>query len=224
MVLSVGGTVATSAQERSLAINRGTFVFVASDSRGTFDLDGTGGLRLQATVALADGNFAAIDRCNTVPECPPGTVLDLSAGWGGLGVTGTARFRGNTYDMGGGNSGASLVVALAGSAVLPPLSEGPVTVSAPFDFAGRFAYDLNDMAKELLLTGGGIVTLTLVPQAENLGTWAIQQAVFEFRPPGQRQSPGGQVRGAETLARPGSRHARADPLDAAWWLSDPSRK
>jgi hypothetical protein len=197
LVGRVGATVAillassavdpAAAQERSLAIQRGTFVFDTTTDMGTLDASATGGLRLNATMSLADGNFGAIDLCGN-PDCGPGTVVDLSAGWGGLGVAGTARFRGTTYSMGGLSSDASLVLAFSGEAIMPPFTDGEVTVSAPFDFAGLFTTGLNGgEAQQALLTGGGTATLTLVPQGEGLGTWFITRVVFEFQPVGQRK-------------------------------------
>jgi len=183
ILLPLGTAAATAeAQERSLAIQGGTFVFDGLSGIGTFDVAGTGGLRLHTTMHLPDGNFAAIDLCKTA-ACAPGTVLDLSAGWGGLGVTGTARFKGKTFNVTGGDLDASLVVAFSGSVTLPPFTGEQVTVAAPFDFAGLFSSDV----ERVLLTGGGIATLTLVPEeGERLGTWTITRVVFEFRPPGQR--------------------------------------
>jgi hypothetical protein len=182
IVVPLSASAATAvAQERSLAIQRGTFVFDGLSGIGTLDVAGTGGLRLNTTMHLPDGNFAAIDLCKTT-ACAPGVVLDLSAGWGGLGVTGTARFQGKTFNVTGGDLDASLVVAFSGSVTLPPFTGEQVTVAAPFDFAGLFSSDV----ARVLLTGGGIATLTLVPEGEGLGTWTITQVVFEFRPPGQR--------------------------------------
>jgi hypothetical protein len=176
----VAAATPSTAQD-TIVIKRGMFVFPVG-GQGTFDLSGTHGFRLNATVSLVDGNFAAIDKCRN-PECFPGTVLDLSAGWGGSAFVGTARIGGVTYGLSGMDPEAGVAVQFSGSVTLPPLSAGPVTVSAPFSLSGVFAYGFNGPEpKEALLTGGGVVTLTLVVSPEDPQAWTIQEVVFEFRP------------------------------------------
>jgi hypothetical protein len=58
-----------------------------------------------------------------------------------------------------------------------------VTITVPFDFAGRFVYapNLESPPQEALLIGGGVVTLVLVPGVDGT-TWSARSAEFEFRP------------------------------------------
>ena len=170
---------APSTAQDTIAITRGTFLFL-ENGQGTLDLSGTRGFRLNATVSLVDGNFAAFEKCRN-PECFPGTVLDLSAGWGGSALVGTARIGGVTYGLSGTNADAGAAVQFSGSVTLPPISAGPTRVSAPFSLSGAFSYDLNGTdPKQAVLTGSGVVTLTLVPSPEDPQAWTIQEVLFEF--------------------------------------------
>ena len=63
---------------------------------------------------------------------------------------------------------------------MPEMSDGPVSITAPFDFSGRFSYgQLGPRPQEALLAGGGRVTLLLRPNVDGT-SWELQRAVFQF--------------------------------------------
>lgn len=172
--------VASAADAQVISIKEGTFVI--DDARNsTITLTGTQGFRFDGSVSLGSASYEAIEQC-WVPECPPGTVVDLSDSWGGGDVFGLVQFRGKTHDdIGGLNSDAAFFIALSASVTMPPLRAGPVTVSVPFAFASVFSFGLNGRRpRSVPVTGGGTATLTLVPLAEDPSNWHIQRIEFEF--------------------------------------------
>jgi hypothetical protein len=177
IVLAILVCAARPAESQVISIIDGTFI--SEGGGGQLNISGTQAFRLEA--AALTGRFDAVDQC-FVPECPPGTVVELGARWIGNDLPGTATLRGKTYDdVGGLDSLNSADVRFAGQFVMPPLSDGPVSITVPFDFAGRFAYseDLSEV-QDALLTGGGQVTLVLEQLFQ--GSWSIRSAAFEFRP------------------------------------------
>lgn len=157
-------------------INHGTLVWTVPIS--SFDLSGTKGFRAEGGFSTLDGFFPCF-----FEGCPGGTVLDLSASWGGLGIGERARLRGVEYPLGAlSDESASVFFFVdAGSITLPPVTEGTVTLSTPFQFTGSFSAPTTGAS----LTGAGIATVTLGPG--DPGTWGIQQVVFEFFPNTRRQ-------------------------------------
>jgi hypothetical protein len=138
-------------------------------------------LRLEA--GAQSGCFNLWEQCR-LPQCQPGTVVEIAAGWSGNDLPGTAELRGKTYpDLGGQNTWNSADVRFSGGITMPPMRDGPVSITALFDFAGRFVYaeSVEDEPQDALLTGGGRVTLFLEPYpGEN--SWVIRRVEFEFRP------------------------------------------
>jgi hypothetical protein len=122
------------------------------------------------------------------PKHPwPGTVLDVHAFWSGNDLGGIAKLRGITYEkVGSLDSDSSAAMGISGSVTMPPLSDGPVSVTVPFEFAGSFAYGLNGPdPQRALLAGGGRATFFLRLHDEGT-TWVIQRVVFDFNPVEQR--------------------------------------
>ena len=113
--------------------------------------------------------------------------VNLIAAWSGLDVFGSGELRDRTFPTISSES-VGVVLGFTSAVTLPPMSEGPVTVSVPFEFAGTFGYDLDSPEpKQALLTGGGTATLTLVPHPEphpetGARTWLIQKIEFKFEP------------------------------------------
>jgi hypothetical protein len=177
-------TVATArpATAEVITILRGTFVSDRGEWGGSLDIEGNRGFTLEADALL--GFFGAFNACS-VPECPPGTVVEINAGWSGNDLPGTATLRGKTYpDVGGHSTWNSAFIRFSGQITMPPMAEGPVSITAPFDFAGRFTYspDLSSPS-EALLTGGGVVTFLLEPYPDGTNTsWIVRRAEFDFRP------------------------------------------
>lgn len=164
-----------------ITINRGVFTYPAVMGGGNVDIAGNRGFKAEASTQT--GFFNAFTQCS-VPECPPGAVVEIDAGWSGNDLPGTARFRGAFYpDLGGLASPNSLGIQFSGQIKMPPMSDGPVSVTVPFDFAGEFFYapDLETPRQRALLTGGGFATFHLQPFSDGM-TWLITSAEFEFRP------------------------------------------
>jgi hypothetical protein len=172
--------VAAPAPAQDITVRHGTFIFERGEG-GILDISGNRGFRLEAG-ALTSGRFDAVDQCRFTPECPEGTVLELGGVWIGLDLPGTARFRGKTYgDLGGFDSPNSAGIEFFGKFTMPPIGDGPVSISVPFTFAGTFLYGDAQGSQTALLSGGGEVTLFLEPfPGEN--SWQVQAAEFEFRP------------------------------------------
>ena len=171
---------AVSATAEVISIKQGTFT-AEGESGGRLSIAGNRGFTMDAGTHF--GFFHAFNQCS-VPECPPGTVVEINAGWSFNDLPGTAVLRGRTYpDLGGHNSPNGAVIRFSGQITMPPMGDEPVSVQVPFDFAGRFVYgpDLETAAQEALLTGGGAVTFHLEPYPDRT-SWLIRSAEFEFRP------------------------------------------
>jgi hypothetical protein len=180
-VLAVFAGQLLTAADDVVVIKGGTFSFEAGN--GQLDISGTQGFTFASEVDLSGGTFGAYDLCQ-VPECPPGTTLDLDAGWSGNDLLGRARLRGITYDDVGrldGDSGA--VIRFSGTVTMPPMSDEPVSIAVPFRFSGRFSYGLTgpEEFESVSLTGGGDATLLLRPDFEGT-SWIIDRVVFDFDP------------------------------------------
>jgi hypothetical protein len=136
-----------------------------------FTFDGRGGT----------GVFMARDQC-LVPECVPGTAVDLHATWSGSDLPGTATLGGRTFTpVGSLASDASLLASWSGELLLPADFSGGA-VSAPFWFSGLFFYSSEPtaMTGPLDLFGQGRATLTFAPSSVAPGTFALSAARYEF--------------------------------------------
>jgi hypothetical protein len=180
--------VRQSIAQEVVAIRGGTFSVevdpVTLAEQNSLEIFGTSGFKLEGSVSLASNEFNGVALCK-FPECPPGTVIPVNDAWSGGDMFVTARLQGVTYTaVGGPGDDASAEIGFSASVTLPPMSDGPVTISVPFDSAGHFAFGLNGPdPRRVLLAGGGEATFTLVPLAESAGqTWLIQRVVFDFRP------------------------------------------
>jgi hypothetical protein len=163
-----------------VSIKRGLFSF--QNGAGDLDISGNKGFRFVSRVFVSGGIFNPYSQCQT-PDCPPGAVVSLEGRWIGNDARGSATFMGKTYDdVGGGDSDSGADIAFAGSVTMPPMSDGPVSVTAPFDFSGSFAYGLTGSdPQEVLLAGGGRVILLLQPNVDG-NSWELVRADFEFTP------------------------------------------
>ena len=167
-----------------VGINKG--MFVVDDMRNnSFSIAGTRGVSVTGSINLASAPYDVIDRC-WLPECAPGTVLDLSDSWGGSDVTALVRYRGKTLNETSGGEDFGRFLAISASVTLPPMSDGPVTTTVPFDFTGMLTWPADRQSTGVTLLGGGTATLTLVPLAEDPRFWHIQQIVFRFTPVNRR--------------------------------------
>jgi hypothetical protein len=180
IVMACLAGVAAPATAQVISIRHGTLVFEL-DKGGALDISGNRRFKLEAT-ASTSGRFDAINQCRD-PECAPGTIVEIGAVWVGLDLPGTARLQGQTYgDVGGFDSPNSAGIEISGKVTMPAMSDGPVSVTVPFDLTGVFLYgDGGQGSQDAFLSGGGDVTLFLEPYpGEN--SWQIRSAAFEFRP------------------------------------------
>lgn len=165
--------------DQLIAIRHGAMVLPFFQN-GSVELSGTRGFKFQG--AVIDWGFTAMTICSDEGVCPPGAVVSLGAGAAGSGVNGTARLRGTTFiDVGSLSSTENLVLMFSGQATMPAMSDGPTTMTAPFDFAGSFSYQQDGEQHTDLLTGGGLVTMFIEPHPDG-ASWLITGAEFTLRP------------------------------------------
>jgi hypothetical protein len=177
----LASAAARPAAAEVITILSGTLVFDSSGNSGRLDISGNRDFRLEA--ATLSGINEPFESCG-FGACEPGRTVTLFATWVGNDLPGVARLRGVTYqDVGGLNSPNSADIRFSGEVPIPPVGDSPVTITAPFDFAGRFFYADSDTApqQDAFLTGGGRVTFVLVPGADGT-SWSAQSARFEFAP------------------------------------------
>lgn len=139
---------------------------------------------LTGGVSATDGVFQPWQRCNLIPSCTPGAMIDLGARWTGSSIrSATVTLNGETFtNVGGATSTASAIVNFTGSAIAPAFVGDTATLVVPFVFQGQFAY-INASFEQLVetLTGEGTATLLLRRNA-SLATWNYSAATYEFQP------------------------------------------
>ena len=131
------------------------------------------------------GIFEPWNLC-TLPECLPGTTVDLLARFLGNDLPGTATFHGTPYtSVGGlGMEAAQMFVEFTGSLAIPTLFAGGV-LTAPFQFEGQFAYPEGPFFELtwLGLLGSGTASLTFRPWGPDFpGALSLTAAVYDFDP------------------------------------------
>ena len=184
VVAILAGAFPYSAAAEVIAIKDGTFIFEGNGSpnqgTGRVEISGNKAFTFSAGVDISGGRFNLYSQCQT-PDCPPGAVVSLDAFWSGNDLQGTATLRGKTYnDVGGLDSDSGAAAGFSGSVTMPEMTGGSVAVTVPFEFSGRFSYDLfGPRPKEALLAGGGRVTVFLRPNSEGT-SWELERAVFQF--------------------------------------------
>jgi hypothetical protein len=179
VVALVLATGAAADAQSVVAIREGTLT-VDDRINHSVQISGTQGFSFDGNLA---SSYGPIDSCVSL-ECAPGTVIDLSDEWSGFDVGGIVQFRGKTYaEIGGISADASMFIAVSASVQLPAMSGQRETLTVPFDFAGAFLFGLQGSRPDSVpITGGGTVTITLVPLAEDPNLWHIELVVFEFTP------------------------------------------
>lgn len=114
-----------------------------------------------------EGLFMPIEQC-TLPECGPGTTVDLLAYALGNAYSGTATLDGTTYTNVGTLAGpSSIETRWTGALEIPGAFTGG-TLFAPFLFTGRFSVDGTPTvpAQNVDLFGFGTAALTFSPYAD----------------------------------------------------------
>lgn len=157
-----------------------------SPASGPLSLSGDRGFTFSSFVSASAGIFLPWANCNGDPlQCGPGDSLNLRGFWIDNDVTGTATLDGNTYTrVGAAGSSSSMTVQFSGTAVLPPLRAGSITITAPFLFNGSFFHPVDNNASGFPaitepLAGSGTATLTIAPAG--LGdSWFVNHARYDF--------------------------------------------
>jgi hypothetical protein len=111
-----------------------------------------------------EGLFTPVEQCG-VPECVPGTTVDLLSRFVGNGLSGTATLDGTTYTAVGALGGTSSMTAeWTGSLGIPAGFTGG-TLFAPFMFGGQFAFEADPTQpwSTVDLFGSGTAALTFRP-------------------------------------------------------------
>lgn len=191
VILAVSAAPSKAQDEQVVSVKRGTFVFEAVETsfrvENELRIFGTRGFVLDAFITFLPLS-EAIEQCR-FPGCTPGTVVSLADQWGGGDVTFSAKLRGVTYNSSGGLGEDSFVwLGVSGSITMPPMRDGPASITAPFELAGLVALgEQGPDPQRALLAGGGLVTVTLVPNQLSGASWFIQRLVFTFRPLASRR-------------------------------------
>jgi hypothetical protein len=130
-----------------------------------------------------EGLFTPIEQCG-VPECRPGTTVDLLTYFVGNAYSGTATFEGNTYSNVGSLAGtSSLETKWVGALAIPADFTGG-TLLAPFTFTGQFAFTPDPTLpwRNVDLFGSGTAALTFTPwqTGEFPGALSLDTVSFSF--------------------------------------------
>ena len=153
---------------------------------GTIELVGEQGFSLSSRVDVVGGIFNPWQQCS-VPECTPGTLVDLKALWSGRDLTGSLSFQGETYPLNSTMGGAGASVEFAGSFIAPALAPSAV-VTAPFLLippsptrnGSGFTLPL-PIGGVHTLFGGGTTTVNLSPYGPLYpNAWHIDSVRYDF--------------------------------------------
>ena len=167
---------AVSAAAQVVVVRQGAISVPSMFPPASIELSGTRGFKFEG--GASGWGFTAMTQCEE--GCLPGSVVSLEAEFAGSNLGGTARLQGRTYvDIGSLSSTENLVLLTSGEATLPPIGTGPISVTAPFEFAGEFSYVRDGEPDSVLLAGGGVATLFLEPTLDGL-SWIVAGAQFDF--------------------------------------------
>jgi hypothetical protein len=148
---------------------------------GPIVLEGDRGFRLQGGIAAIGGLFDPLFMCNyLIGSCSPGDTIQLRGEWSSGDAPGVFTLDGITY--GSGNMAATRLV-FGGSFVLPPFPAAAVTtvVTAPFIFDGALSYvPLGQVGAQERLFGGGVATISMVPDPVIIGRWKMTEILYVF--------------------------------------------
>ena len=178
MVLTLALLPAAPARAESIHITSGAWQWSGLAGAGSLTLAGAG-FSLDAHTGV-NGVFWPYLQCN-VPECHPGTTVNLEAHWDGLDVPGTATINGTTVRVGSLDPTFGWIIAdFRGSLTIPATFTAGV-VTAPFTFTGLFAYPENPMITHRFpLFGSGTATLTFAPYQAFPGALLMTDVRYEF--------------------------------------------
>jgi hypothetical protein len=159
-----------------IRIVRGT-VFQPLSFFGDLNIQGTSGLRIDATLGGSSGSFWSF--CDIV-ACLPGDEIDIGIEYNFLDVFGQVAIQGQTYTL---TDGAFLQLRFDGTTVLPEFTDTDIVeVTAPFTFSGslqvpdRHEPGTSDVFE---LQGSGVATITLEPNQFFTG-WVVGSVTYDF--------------------------------------------
>jgi hypothetical protein len=148
---------------------------------GTATLCGTGSFSMTTGLGIFAVNFPG----GQSDPILPGTTRLFGGTWiGGDLISPVFTFRGKTYDRGSPDLPGDFALSFLSEAVtIPPLSDGPTTLEAPFTFLGSVSRDTHDDVHiRVSLSGSGVGTLVLVPHPTVEGAWTSIGWQLEFLP------------------------------------------
>ena len=176
-----------------IRILQGTLIQGLNQSQGSFDVRGTSGLSMKATLNSA---YASLrwDLCER-PLCAPGAVISIRAVYGArfLAGSGDVKLRGETYrvwqsDAANAPVTAHAVLEFDGEVVVPELTEGTLTqVNAPFSFSGILEVPNRDEPGTfdvLALRGSGVATVTFARHPFSPTHVVVLAVRYDFSPEG----------------------------------------
>ena len=167
--------LAVPAHGESFQITSGALAWTAPIGPGPVTLIGQG-FSFEGITINSSGVFMPHLDC-VVPECVPGSVVDLTARWIGADIPGIATINGTTYTTEGGvNAENSLVAEWLGSLTIPMDFTGG-TLTAPFNFTGAFFISGSGKVD---LFGAGTTSLNFVPYAAFPGAFQLTSATYDF--------------------------------------------
>ena len=178
LLFSVFSLFTTSAAADPVQITAGSVFVPGLFQGGTMNISGTQGFSMTAIVDNASNAFWTC----SVPECVAGTPLDLFLQLGGpTMINAKATLNGVTYpDVDGFDSPAFTNLFFNGTAIAPPVGNGPTTITAPFTFDGGFFLVGTGLLREL--KGAGTATLFLRPYGlpDFPPSWFIEGIRYDF--------------------------------------------
>ena len=178
MLLTMALLPVAPAGAETIQITAGAWQWSGLAGAGRLVLAGDG-FTLDAHTGAA-GVFWPYLQCH-VPECHPGTTVNLEAHWDGLDVPGTATINGTSVRVGSLDPTFGGIIAdFRGTLTIPPVFTGGA-VSAPFTFTGLFQYpDTPTTNQRFPLFGSGTATITFAPYQAFPGALRMTDVRYEF--------------------------------------------
>ena len=178
-ILTLTLALATPARAETIVLTSGVFDWVSGGGAADVTLSG-GSFSFTGHASQFSGIFSPWLQC-MVPECTPGTTVDLFTRFTDGDIGGSATYNGVNYNpVGGLVAPASLDARWSGNLLIPAGFTGGV-LTAPFTFAGEFHYSDTPTTGGILdLLGGGTARLSFTPSAPFPGTFNLTSVRFEI--------------------------------------------
>lgn len=173
---------AKAVQAEPIRITSGSLVFSTGDftQAGVLSVVGTRGFSMQGVVPTDETNVDPVHECSLA--CEPGSTIPIGTGITGSGFLGAATLDGKTYpNLGQSSSLNNVGIILTGTADLPPLEAGAVTVRAPVAVTGTFFVGEGAHPFSVPIHDGrAILTMNLVPGPPGSEFWHLLNARYDF--------------------------------------------